>query len=175
MRRLLALCFLVLSGSGGVTAAADPSRSPAAHVQVDGHITVDVPAGWDLATKLTALSQPLERFTLSSGPLPQGPQNGCGPRAAVARLDADDVLAFVVEWPKLPAHGGPNFPPRARALARLSGAPAEAECLGRGRIVMFRVDHRFFTVAVAVGSRAPAGRVDQLLGALRHMRVGSRA
>jgi hypothetical protein len=178
VRRVILLSLAVLlAGCGGDGREAKlPSRPAGAHIQLTDGIAVDVPAGWRLATKLTPLAQPFERFTLSSGPLPSGPADNCGPREAVARLGEDDVLAFVIEYAKLPARRrvGPDFPPRSRWLTLPAGSPASLECEGRGRILRFRANGRGFQVTIAVGARATPRRVARLLAALERMRVDAR-
>lgn len=176
MRRVILLSLVVLLAGCGDAASKSKTPSPpaSAHVQLADGIAVDVPAGWRLATKLTALAQPFERFTLSSGPLPSGSADNCGPREAVAKLGERDVLAFVIEYAKLPARGRPGFPPRSRGLALPAGSPARLECEGRGRILYFRANGRGFQVTIAVGSRAAPQRVARLLAALERMRVDAR-
>ena len=171
MRRLALLPLVVLAGCGTPATASGRPDAPV-HVQVAGHLALDVPAGWSLATKLTALAEPRERFTLSSGRLPSGPQNGCGPAEALRHLGADDVLAFVIEYSHRPRGARARFPPRGQALAQPLPTVAEAECLGRGSLLSFRVNGRVFQVAIVVGADAPRPRLAALLGALRHMRVG---
>lgn len=174
MRRLLLSCSVALAGCGAAAHAAD-APPPQARVQLAGGLIVPVPQGWSLATRLTPLAGPLERFTLSSSPLPSGSQDNCGPREAVRRLPADGVLAFVIEYTDRSGRRGviATFPPRSRGLRVPAGPAVPLECLGVGRSLAFRVGSRAFQALLVFGERAPAARVHHLLTALTRMRVAA--
>lgn len=167
--------LLLLAGCGATVPAPSPPSEAVATVRLASDLAVAVPAGWTLATKLTALAGPAERFTLSSSGLPSGAQDNCGPRAAIAALPPGGVLAFVLEYRRRDGALGLSgaFPPRSAGLRLPAGRPQELECAGPGRILSFSSGKRRFRVVLAVGPRAPRARVARLLGVLRHMHVGA--
>lgn len=67
---------------------------------LESGLTVPVPAGWNLATRVTRLKQPDELFTLSSSAPVSDDQDSCGPTTAVRNLGAEQALAFVFEYEK---------------------------------------------------------------------------
>lgn len=137
---------------------------------MSGGLSVEVPAGWHLARRLTALAEPTERFTLASYPLPRGPayEDSCGPRTAVERIPRDGALAFVFEYPGL--RGKHGFPPRPRRFRLPSGPPSHFDCFPTGWLLRFREHGRAFQIMVALGPRARANRA-RLLRALDGLRV----
>ena len=102
VHRVIALVagLVGLAGCGGTTTAHDAAARQAHRVRFPRTgLSISVPAGWHVATRLTALAQPVERFTIASYPLiaPAPADRGCGPRQTIARIPANGALAFVWE------------------------------------------------------------------------------
>lgn len=129
----------------------------------DARLALSYPRGWHVTTReLTPVTDPVERFAIYSGPLPQ----------PLAPAKARQVIAIVSEvtsplpvtlarFPKRPHHF------RLSHLGLLKGFSGK-----RWGELTFRDHQRAFYVFIGVGSQA-RGQLPKLLGALDSLRVGS--
>lgn len=146
--------LLLLAACGGGT-----------HVFRTDGIVVQVPAGWHVSTRpLNGVSDPVQRFVLSSVSVPPHPSaaNGYLP-------PSDGVLAQVLEeappdysnpWPRRPAHF------KIGRLGRMETLDGK-----RWGELLFREHGRHLYIFVWVGRHAGKARVAVLMRALDRLQV----
>jgi hypothetical protein len=147
--------------------------APAAQAKSPGHvfrragIAVRVPAGWFVSTEpLNGVTDPVERFVLSSYRIPVGADAGDGyvppARAVLAQLveEVPPLVSRASAWPKRPSRFAV---PRLGRMETFTGR--------RWGELLFRDHRRHFYVFVWIGRRASSSRVATLLRALDRMRI----
>jgi hypothetical protein len=129
----------------------------------EARLSVSYPRGWHVTTReLTPITDPVERFVIYSGPLPQ----------PLASPKARHVIAIVMEV-KSPLHVDLlRFPKRPHHFRLAHLGMLERFSGKRWGELTFRDHRRAFYVFIGVGSRAGA-QVPKLLGALDSLCVDS--
>lgn len=166
---VLAGLAVALTGCGDSPATRRATALPVDRVALEGAgLSISVPPHWHLARRLTALTEPTERFTIASYPVAAEPRKdrACGPTQAVAHIPRDGALAFVFEY----RARGRRVPPRPKRFALPTTPAAAFECFGRGWFLRFGEHGRAFQVMIAAGSRSSRNR-SALLAALDTLRV----
>lgn len=128
-------------------------------------IAVHVPAGWHISTRpLTNVTNPVQRFVLSSARLPKNANSGNGyvpPSHAV-------LAQLIEEVPADNSNPWPNRPSRFK-LPHLNGMETYAG--NRWGELLFRERGRHFYIFVWVGRQATGAQTAKLLHALDGLRV----
>ena len=150
------------------TAAAGVSR---AHVFRTAGIVVRYPAGWHVSTEpLTGISDPVQRFVLSSYPIPAGFSSTGGYYAppahgVLAQLDEEvPPIANDNPWPPRPHH---FTLPR---LGRMEGFAGK-----RWAELTFQQHGRRFYLFIGIGRHATTAQIRTLLATLDRMTVKARS
>jgi len=135
------------------------------HVFRTTGIAVRVPAGWHISTRpLNNVTNPVQRFVLSSARLPENANSGKGyvpPSHAV-------LAQLIEEVPPENTNPWPNRPARFK-LAHLNGMETFAG--NRWGELLFRDRRRHFYIFVWVGRQATSAQTARLLHALDGLQV----
>jgi hypothetical protein len=137
-------------------------------------VTVALPPGWHSSRAIQgAVTNPLTRIVVSSGPISASPTSSC--QVAAYAFPKTAVAIVVVEWTK-PIAGTAlgKEPPRPRRFTAKNlelHRPPAIECFdGPGGSIEFSARHHTFAAYVLLGTKAPArlaGRARAVLDTLR--------
>jgi len=132
--------------------------------RADG-ITVRVPAGWHVSTRpLNGVSDPVQRFVLSSVSVPPNASSGNGylppSDAVLAQVLEEEPADYSNPWPKRPAHF------KIGRLGRMETLDGK-----RWGELLFRDHERHLYVFVWVGRHAGGPQLTALLHALDGLQV----
>jgi hypothetical protein len=161
MRVALALLVLVAAGCGSGVKAEERAGT--------GGVTLMLPSGWvSNAAADGAISDPVTRIVVSSGPLPHR-RTAC-PIANYGPAD-DQVALVVVEWaPAADVALGER--PEQFTAANLPAEPGGIVCFaGAGGTVQFAEAGRNLGAYLLLGRQAPAGLAEDARSVLDSLRV----
>jgi hypothetical protein len=135
-------------------------------------VWVDVPAGWSVAA--APLSEPAVAPVVAafgSWPFPEA--GGCGPEPALGSLPADGALVWLAEHPG-PSNRGDYYRFTRYGHDRTS-QPMRWECgsSAPSRMLLWRLEGRYFEVHIALGSAAGPDRIAAVEALLNSLRVES--
>jgi hypothetical protein len=140
-------------------------------------VTVALPPGWHSTQPIQgAVTNPLTRFVVSSGPIRADPTSSC--QVSAYAFPRTAVAIVVVEWTK-PIAGtarGTEPPlPRHITAADLRLRPHEIECFaGSGGSIEFAARGHTFAAYVLLGTKAPARLAERARAVLDTLRIAPR-
>jgi hypothetical protein len=161
--------FYAIAGVALVAAA--PPRAGTAGV------TVALPSGWHSTTAIQgAVTNPLTRLVVSSGPIGPNPKSSC--QVAAYTFPKTAVAIVVVEWTKpIAGTARGTEPPRPRRFtaANLPLRRANIECFeGSGGSIQFSGRHHTFAAYVLLGTKAQAQLASRARAVLDTLRIAPR-
>jgi hypothetical protein len=136
-----------------------------AHLFRTDGVTLQVPAGWHISTRpLNEVSDPVQRFVLSSVPVPPDASRGNGylppENAVLAQVLEEEPADYSSPWPRRPAHF------KIGRLGRVETLDGR-----RWGELLFRDHGRHFYVFAWVGRHASSAQVAAVLRALDGLQV----